>query len=290
MSGKATFADVYAQDDPRAYFETLGGLGYEIPAHGREVFAAVLSELSDRVDQPQVLDVCCSYGINAGLLNHDVGLEDLYAHYAGADGMSRDDLVARDRRYYASHRRPDAVDVIGLDSSGPAVTYARDVGLLAEGIVADLENHPLHPDDAGKIADVDLITVTGGVGYVNERTFAELVDAVDEPPWIAALSLRWVDFDPIAETLEDAGLVTERFEGYVVPQRRFADESERAFVLSELEARDIDPTGAEERGVHCAELYLVRPEEDIDAVPLDAVFNGNGGRLITGTRQVRGNG
>lgn len=275
MSGKATFADVYTQEDPRAYFETLGALGYEIPTHGRDVFAAVLSEVTDRVEDPQVLDVCCSYGINAALLNHDLSLDDLYRHYSGVDGMTRDELLARDRRFYAEHRRADAVDVIGLDSSGPAVEYATDAGLLANGIVADLENERLEPEDADKIADVDLITVTGGVGYVNEKTFLRLVDAVEEPPWIAALSLRWVDFDPIAETLEDAGLVTERFEEYVVPQRRFADETERDFVLSELEARDIDPAGAEDRGVHCAELYLLRPEEDIDAFPLDSVFNGS---------------
>ena len=58
--------------------------------------------------------------------------------------------------------------------------------------------------------------------------------AGDDPPWIAALSLRWVDYAPIAEALGELGMVTEQVEGFTVPQRRFASPAERDAALAGL--------------------------------------------------------
>jgi hypothetical protein len=160
-----------------------------------------------------------------------------------------------------------------VDISEPAVRYAVDVGLLVDGVVADLETQQLSDRDAAKLSEVDLVTVTGGIGYINERTFEQILDAADETPWVAALSLRWVDFDPIAETLEQQGLVTERLDGYVARQRRFADSEEREFVFDELAARGIEPTNVEVDGHHGAELYLARPADAVQSTPLDDLFD-----------------
>ena len=74
---KADFTHIYTQPDPRAYYRTLGALDYEIPQHGRGVFDVVLDELRASNEAPVVLDVCCSYGINAALLNLTKSLADL---------------------------------------------------------------------------------------------------------------------------------------------------------------------------------------------------------------------
>jgi hypothetical protein len=270
---KTDFSAVYTQPDPRAYYESLRSLDYEIPAHGRDVFAAVLQELDIDQSDATVLDVCSSYGVNAALLNHSVTLEEVEEHYAAADGLSRTELIARDRDWFGGRRHENAVDIVGVDISEPAISYATEAGLLTDGIVADLENEELSESDAAKIADVDLVTVTGGIGYVNGRTFEQILGATDEPPWVAALSLRWVDFDPIAEVLDQQGLSTERVEGYLAPQRRFSDTSEERFVLDQLASQGIEPTAFEHGGYHCAELYVARPPDAVDRVPLQGLLS-----------------
>jgi SAM-dependent methyltransferase len=278
MTAKADFTDEYNATDPRAYYANLGDLAYQVPAHGAAVFRHLSDVIDERSGPPTVLDVCCSYGINAALLNHDLSFEDLRHHYTSpaVEGLTRHEMVDADRQLYAAHRRPDARRVLGLDVSENAVGYAVEAGLLDGGIVADLESEAVPGEVAAQLGPVDLVTITGGVGYVNEGTFEQIVSACDAPPWIAALSLRWIGFDPIAESLEEHGLVTERLDGYAVRQRRFADAVERDHVLGALEDRGILPNEMEEEGWHCAELYVVRPEgaaleQSVDELLGDAV-------------------
>lgn len=268
---KADFSSVYNQRDPRPYYRALGVLGYEIPAHGVLVFNQLLDEMGGR-EGKTVLDVCCGYSANAALLNHDVDLAEVYEHYASLENAADDAVAELDRRWFAERSRPDAVSVVGLDVADNAVRYAASVGLLDRVVVADLETAP--PDEGARqaFATADLVSVTGGVGYVSEKTFQAIVEAADEPPWVAALSLRWVDFSSIAETLDDLGLVTERLEGYCVPQRRFANEEERQAALASLRARGLDPAPELQLGAHCAELFVARPPEAAREAPISEVL------------------
>ncbi len=277
MTEKADFTDEYHATDPRSYYANLGSLAYQVPEHGAAVFRH-LAEVMDVDDRPPtILDVCCSYGINAALMNHDLSFEDLRRHYTSPEvaGLSRRALIATDRRVLAKHRRQDARPVIGLDISEEAVGYAVDVGLLEGGIVADLETEQAPASVVETMGRADLVTVTGGIGYVNERTFDQIVGASDgSPPWVAALTLRWIGFDGVARCLEDKGLVSERIDGFAVRQRRFADQSERDHVFSALDERGLEPTELEEDGWHCAELYVARPADAIADQSLDELMAG----------------
>lgn len=277
MTEKADFTDEYNAADPRPYYANLGSLDYQVPEHGAAVFRH-LAEVLDVEDRPPtVLDVCCSYGINAALMNHDLSFEDLRRHYTSPEvrAMSRAELVEADRALLAEHRRDDAHRVVGLDISEAAVGYAVDVGLLDGGIVADLENDDAPSSVVDAMAEADLVTVTGGIGYVNERTFDQIVSAREgAPPWVAALTLRWIGFDAVARSLEDQGLVTERVDGYAVRQRRFADDSEREHVFSALDEKGLEPSPLEEDGWHCAELFVARPADAIDDTPVQELVAG----------------
>lgn len=278
MTEKADFTDEYNASDPRSYYSNLGSLAYQVPEHGASVFRHLANVLEGRRDvSPTVLDVCCSYGINAALINHDLSFEELRQHYTSPEvrAMSRTELIDCDRSLLDEHRHDDAVRVIGLDISDAAVGYAVDVGLLNAGIVADLETDAAPTSTVELMGQADLVTVTGGVGYVNERTFDQIVDASSgTPPWVAALTLRWIGFDAVAEALDDHGLVTERVDGFEVRQRRFADDTERAHVLSSLQERGLEPTALEEDGWHCAELFVARPESAIRAQPIEDLMAG----------------
>jgi hypothetical protein len=222
---KTDFSSIYNQADPRAYFDTLGALSYEIPSHGLPAIERLLDEMGGRQGKT-VLDICCSYGVNAALLNHDVELQELYDHYGHVDADVDSSSLARiDRRWFGARRRADAIQTVGLDVADNAVRYATDVGLLDRAVVADLETNPADDGEIETLGAADLVTITGGIGYIGEKTLRAVVEAAgDEPPWIAAFSLRWIDFEPIATSLDEIGLITEQVPGYCVAQRQFADD------------------------------------------------------------------
>lgn len=267
---KADFDSIYNQPDALAYFTTLGPFGYQIPQHGADVFRQLLDAHGPwSADPPTVLDVCCSYGVGGTLLTTDLRLEDLYAHYrdAQAQGCSGIQLADSDRQLLTSHRLPHAPRVLGLDIAECAVEYALGIGALDAGAVEDLEAFEPSERLAEELRAVDLVTTTGGVGYVGERTFGRIADHVRADAWVAAFCLRTYDYGPIADTLADRGMVTERAAPTFV-QRRFIDDTEREWAVSEVAARGLDPTDKEDTGYYHAELYVSRPADQVAQLPL----------------------
>jgi hypothetical protein len=274
--GKADFEELYEQPDPRAYYRGLGALGYEVPEHGRLVFDDVIRALP--VERPTIVDLCCSYGVNAALMKHDLQLDELYDHYCAEDlaGLSSDALAAIDRDFYGNHRRDDAPIVIGVDSAEPAVAYAERTGLLDAGFAENLEVAIPSADLLAASSDADLITVTGGVGYITERTFDRLMDNTerDTPPWVASLCLRTVSYDPVATSLAGHGLVTEQLEDVTFPQRQFADMDERDTALERLATLGIDPAGRDSEGSYHVDVYVSRPAEEAEMLPIADLLAG----------------
>ncbi|MDP8991504.1 MAG: hypothetical protein M3N31_00335 [Actinomycetota bacterium] len=272
-NGKARFDHVYNQPDPRPYFQTLERVGYEIPAHGQAVFSLLADRLRAERGRPDltVLDLCCSYGVNGALLNHEVTLDLLYERYRSPElaALSSRELAASDAAFYAGCRRESPARVVGIDTASRAVGYALRAGLLDEGSDENLEFAEPSAALSRQLAQVDLITVTGGIGYISERTFARVLDAATGAPWVASFALRWVAYEPISAVLAKYGLVTETLATRTFPQRRFADDGERSYVLSELRRMGIDPTDKEEEGRYHANFYLSRPAPQVRAAPLE---------------------
>ncbi|MGB2838734.1 MAG: class I SAM-dependent methyltransferase, partial [Actinomycetes bacterium] len=123
------------------------------------------------------------------------------------------------------------------------------------------------------IAPVDVLLSTGSIGYVTERTYDTLLDAVSSSSWVISFVLRMFPYDGFIESFARRGLVTERLRGATFVQRRFRDEAEFEQTLASLEAQGIDPTGIESEGLFQAELFLSRPEADVRAAPLDDIVS-----------------
>ncbi|MFE0172119.1 hypothetical protein ACFWZ2_07355 [Streptomyces sp. NPDC059002] len=266
-SGKTRFDDIYDQPDPRGYFRTLAPYEYEIPQHAQAVFRrtrALRSQVPGAEGEVTVLDLCCSYGINAALLNHDLTLADLYAHYTsdGTAELSRSELVERDKEFYASRRRADATPVIGLDTAENATRYALDVGLLDEAYAENLERHPPSPPLRRAVARTGLITVTGGIGYISHRTFDALLDCARLPVWVSAFVLRTVPYRRIAATLAAHGLATVTDSARTYPQRLFTSPEERRDAVRQVILAGEDPTGFEADGRYHTRLHESRPRSD----------------------------
>ncbi|MBC2906800.1 hypothetical protein [Streptomyces cupreus] len=114
-----------------------------------------------------MLDVGCSYEINAALLNHDVTLAEMYERDTcpARRTMPTAELAVGDKAFSAERRRPDAVPVFGPDVAAPAVHYALQVGLLDDGFTDNLERGSASPRLSRALAEVGLITLTGGSSY-----------------------------------------------------------------------------------------------------------------------------
>ncbi len=253
-----SFDEVYALPDPRGYFTALAPYAYQTPAHAQPVFRTLADGLGP--GRRTMLDLCCSYGINAALVNHDVTLDELYAHYTAPEAarLTTAGLIDRDRAFYAARRRPHAVRVIGIDIARPAVEYALAAGLLDEGHTDDLETAEPGEGLRRSAAGVGLITVTGGTSFLTERTFGRLLTAVGRPVPVAAFVLRTHDYRPIARCLEAYGLTVERA-GDTSPQRRFTDPEEQHRAVAAVRALGEDPAGKEAAGWFHTRLHLARP-------------------------------
>src|SRR5262249_42972474 len=142
-TGKVALGHIYTQPDPRAYFGTLRELDYRIPELAKPYFAKLIEESREaRGTRTQiVLDIGCSYGINAALLKCDATMDELYARYTGdaAQSRTRSTLLARDRDLVRSRDRLKHTRFVGLDTSWPALSYALAAGFLDDAVHADLE-------------------------------------------------------------------------------------------------------------------------------------------------------
>ncbi|MEU9047161.1 MULTISPECIES: hypothetical protein [unclassified Kitasatospora] len=267
------FDDIYDQPDPRAYFQALGPLEYQTPHHGQSVFRRALAarRRTARTAEPvTVLDICCSYGINAALLNHEVTLDDLYAHYTSpqATALTTAELIEWDRSYYAARRRHDPARVIGLDMATNAISYACEVGLLEEGFAENLETAPPSQPLLRAARHARLITITGGTTFLTAHSFQPILTCAQDPVWVAAFVLRTTPYTSIAACLASHGLVTEKATAHTFRQRRFTSADEQQYAIQAVTTTGDDPQGKETDGYFHTMLHLSRPPEDVTAFPL----------------------
>ena len=290
-ASKANFDNIYDQPDPRGYFSVLGALDYMIPDVAEPIIRQILAARYKRTGtNATVLDLGCSYGINAAVHRFPLSVRVLRRRYANPEmaALSADDLARLDRNYYASWPQIGAARFIGLDVSAPAVRYAVAVGLLDAGVVANLESGEPSPQDRQTLRRANVVLSTGCVGYVTERTFTSVLDCADEAPWVVSFVLRMFPYEPIAAALAKRGLVTEKLAGATFVQRRFRDVKEFTDCLTTLEKLNIDTKGLEAEGRFQAELFLSRPRADVEAAPLAKIVTVVSGRNRTiGTRYVR---
>jgi SAM-dependent methyltransferase len=262
-TGKVSLDHLYVQDDPRLYFGALRKLDYCIPQLAKPYFTKLIQEYrqTERVDVPTVLDIGCSYGVNAALLKCDATIDELYERYGRPDsqGLGREALLTRDRDFVRSRSHLDATRFVGLDSSEPALSYALAAGMLDEGVCADLERDDPTDEQRTRFAEADLIISTGCLGYVSERTIRKVATASGERlPWMAHFVLRMFPYGPVAEALSELGYETVQIEG-LFKQRRFASEHEQSTVIDNLSGTGVDPRGLEDEGWLYAQLYLSLP-------------------------------
>jgi SAM-dependent methyltransferase len=265
-TGKLSLDHVYNRPDPRDYFSTLSQLDYRVPELAKPFFVRLIEARREARGEAEakIVDVGCSYGVNAALLKHDMSLDDLYRLYSEEAPDDQRALIARDRALFSGS--DDALSVVGIDAAENAIAYAVDAGILDAGVSTNLEREQPTDADLRAIEDSDMIISTGCVGYVTKTSLEHLVDSGrDKGAWMANFVLRMFDYEPVEEMLAGHGYVTERLDGAFFPQRRFVSAAEQEHVLDNLRARGLSPEEAERDGWYLAELHVSRPENQASA-------------------------
>jgi len=258
-TGKLSLDHVYDMPDPRGYFSTLSKLDYRVPGLAKPFFRRLLDARREANGEAaaKIVDVGCSYGVNAALLKHDMSLNDLYKLYSDEAPDDRRTMLERDRALF-SGAADEALSVVGVDAARNAVAYAVDAGIMDGGVSVNLERQEPSQADLRIVEDSDMIISTGCVGYVTKTSLEPLVEA-GRDPWMAHFVLRMFDYGPVEEMLAEHGYVTERLDGALFPQRRFVSATEQSHVLDNLRNRGISPEAAEQEGWYLAELHVSRP-------------------------------
>lgn len=295
---KANFDHIYELPDPREYLRVLGGLDYVIPDLAKGILRSLIARCArTRGRRAKVLDLGCSYGINAALVRFPLDMQRRAHRYNSVSmhGLSSDQLLKLDANYFGSWPEQVNASFTGLDVSSAAIEYAKSVGLIDGGLAANLEADEL-PADQGVLEDIDIIVSTGCVGYITEKTFQRLLamQKKGRAPWVVSFVFRMFPYSSIEAELAQYGLVTEKFGGVTFVQRRFHSESELEATLNALKARGLDPQGKEAEGLLHAELFVSRPEDEVRDFPLNEIVSVTSGenrrygrRYRWGPRKVR---
>ena len=274
---KADMGHIYNQCDPRSYSHELNMLDYTIHDSAKSIFLKLIGHLQQRHDDTvQVLDLGCSYGINAAILKYDLSMDELNNHWGQKKMMDAtpNEVASYDQQFFADLDANQAIQVTGLDQAENAIAYGLASGLLDEGLAVNLETEPLTALAKEKLEPIDLVTSTGCVGYLTDKSFDRLLPAVSEgrQPWIANFVLRLFPFDDIAQSLTKWGYVTEKLEDETFIQREFASDDEQEHVLKQLHDRGVVPIGKEAEGNLLAEFYLSRPKKDATEMPIERLL------------------
>jgi hypothetical protein len=286
--GKANFDDIYTAPDPREYFRVLVGLDYIIPDLAKGIFRSLINQVkrSDGND-PLVIDVGSSYGINSAVIDYPLDIQRLARRYMQPDiyTLPPREMRRLDKSYFASWPKVGNARFVGVDTSEPAISYARSVGLMDGGVTTNLEESDPTPQEAALLADADLMITTGCVGYVTAKTFRRILAcrSPGQPLVVASFVLRMYSYGEFADELARHGLVTERLDGVTFVQRRFHSNSEFDSTLSRLESMGVDPAGKEADGLFHAELFVSRTPEAVDEIPLGDLIS-----VTSGENQTRG--
>jgi hypothetical protein len=282
-TGKVSLDHVYAQPDPRPYFSAMRALDYRIPELAKPYFMKLIKNLREfsGVRTPKILDIGCSYGINATLLRSGTTMAELYEHYCRdvSDTRNHGALLASDRDLARTRNGLGPTRFVGLDSSQPALSYALSAGFIDDAVHANLEMRETTEREREQLAGTDLVISTGCIGYVSDRTISQVMKAQGErKPWMAHFVLRMFSFEPVAESLAGSGYETVHIDR-VFKQRRFASTEEQSLVLDTMAAAGVDPQGLETDGWLYAQLYVSRPRGANSRVVLDLASD-NKSRIV----------
>jgi carnitine O-acetyltransferase len=218
-----------------------------------------------------MLDVGCSYGMGSAFVKYGCSFDEMVAFYSSRAPEEYGPACEATRSWL--NVTPPACDVrvVGVDSSGPAIRFGVDAGLLDGGIARNFEEAGEGPDDeeVAWFRSCNLLISTGAIGYITERTLDVVLrdlgrdHPTDSGPFAIVTILRMFEVEPIKDVFEGHGLTFAAVPGVRLPQRKFASSEERLKVLTLLHEHGIETKEWEDGGKQYADLYVAAPASQL---------------------------
>ncbi|MBP2239034.1 SAM-dependent methyltransferase [Sinorhizobium kostiense] len=266
QQAKHDFSGAYNRKWPHAYFRAHLALDYIIPDRAKPIFERIFADYRRvrKKTRLKIIDVGCSYGVNAALLRADLDLDDLYAAYLGSSGALARRHEIEHRDFFRNRGLRDDLQFVGVDPSFRAVRYARNQGLLDAGIETNLEARDLTVTERCALADADIIISTGCVGYATERTFVRVYNAsAASRPWVVAFAMHPFSYDDISAAVRCFGLETRLVDRFRQRQRRFSTPTERQAILTAMAELGIEDHLERTTGYVYASCYISAPPGEV---------------------------
>jgi carnitine O-acetyltransferase len=269
---KANFDDIYTSPTPHAYINTMAEHGYEIGERARPYCIAAVELLleKNRDSRPiHMLDIGCSYGMGSAFVKYGCSFDEMVGFFSTRAPEDPEEACDVTRDWLEVTPEPFDICTVGLDSSRPAIRFAKKAGMLDYGIVRDFENSMdrLTVEETSWLRRCDLLMCTGAIGYITDRTLTQVLenfgkDGLNEYGPIAVLTcLRMFDTTPIANAFERSGLKLKKVPGIMLPQRNFTNQNEQREILKILHEKGVDTSEWEDRGKLFAELFIASKSE-----------------------------
>ena len=263
-SKKLDLNHVYNFKDPTPYYQSITQYQYDLPERAKPYFQKVINAYrnDESVHSLKILDIGCSYGINAALLKFDKSLADLCQHYTDQLRLQQAEIARIHSDYHWFHEAnfDKELQFIGLDSAKNAINYAVESQLIQSGIYTNLETSPLLKEDYRIMQDVNLLISTGCIGYITEVTFDKILSAVEDISklWGAVFVLKMFDLSELQKTLDQYNLVLVET-GVTVKQRSFSSVDEKESMINFIEKQGLSAEKEKKSDNLFAQLFLILP-------------------------------
>ncbi len=261
---KLDLNEVYDLKDPTPYYQSIIQYEYDLPERAKSYFKKIINTYRnyESVNSVKILDIGCSYGINAALLKFDKSITELYQHYTNPLRLQESELSRRhlDSKWFHESRFDEELQFIGLDSAEQAVNYATESQLIQSGISTNLEKFPLLKEHYTNLKDINLLISTGCIGYITEVTFKKILSAVEDLSklWGAVFVLKMFDISELQKTLAQHNLVLVET-GVTVKQRSFSSFEEKESMINFIEKQGLSAENEKKSDNLFAQLFLISP-------------------------------
>lgn len=262
---KLDLDNVYNLKSPELYYQFIDHYKYYLPEHAKPYFQKIIETYRQHKSKKKlkVLDVGCSYGVNAAILKFDKSISGIYQYYANlASGIQSMESACeyQDRDWFRQANVDDELDFIGLDAAENAVDYAIESQLIQSGISTNLEKSPLSAQDRANLQDLNLLISTGCIGYITEITFRKMLAAIEDAHqlWGAVFVLKMFDLAALEEELAKYDLMLVKTE-VAVKQRKFSSTDEKESMIGFIEKQGLCANAEKESDHLFAQLFLILP-------------------------------
>lgn len=268
-----TFTDfdlIYNNPDPRPYYRNLAPVDYRMP----EVTCGFLKKHSQLLaryfgrPKIRVLDFASGFGANGALLQHELGIGDLYSFY---DKEAPGELPSCDEPFFSARQKEQNLfEIGGLDIAANALSYAKANGLIAEGFAENLiENQPTERLHAF-LQQTDIIMEVGALLDILQEAVIELLKCATpgRRPWLLTSPRYDVDIAPLKAYLAQNCYVLETVNAAPIHYRKLISKQEQDLVAERIRELGRNPVDGFEGETFVVDLLLARPEADAKALPL----------------------